>query len=149
MNLNMLNFFSYSEDEEIPNGDYWKFARMTENEIIEAWNDKEVMDLGRFINLSEIIFKIKNPNLKSKMKEQLKIIINISKDMDYISGRYPVYTEEELKQIVESLMKSILESNPTAYEIMKIDNYNIKDKKWLIEIYDKIFRSIDDEKETA
>ena len=149
MNLNMLNFFSYSEDEEIPNGDYWKFARMTENEIIEAWNDKEVMDLGRFINLSEIIFKIKNPNLKSKMKEQLKIIINISKDMDYISGRYPVYTEEELKQIVESLMKSILESNSTAYEIMKIDNYNIKDKKWLIEIYDKIFRSIDDEKETA
>lgn len=143
---NIFSFYYYFKEEELEDGDYWRFTNLNEDELKKIIDEQaEKKELG-FSYLGEIISKIQNPVLKERMLENYRKVILYTQNIEYIKNG--IFSEEEIKSMIEALLDRVIEKQDSRLQTLNIlQSFNISDVEWLIDKYDRIFCSKNKNKE--
>ena len=145
--MHSYSFFGYSEEAEKKDGDYWKFLDST---IESLEKDNIFLD-----DINQILKKIKNEDLKSKMKQKLfNLIMENSLWRLCIHSSLDLFSEEELKQIMEHEYDvTIPRYTKDEYEVKRhqgdfaslMRSFNkVSDDEWVYSMISRIINSIKD-----
>lgn len=129
--MNYLSFYNYDIKAEEPNGDYYKFVQLT---------DEELETLEGFINnICTIILQIRNNDLKERMKDR---IIKYLKGKNLINNGFSfletgLFNDDEIKALISStdylqIIKDNIQNNKhiDILEIIKM-YFLSSDTKWI------------------
>ena len=145
--MHSYSFFGYSEEAEKKDGDYWKFLDST---IESLETDNIFLD-----DINQILKKIKNEDLKSKMKQKLfNLIMENSLWRLCIHSSLDLFSEEELKQIMEHEYDVTVPRYTKDEDEVKrhqgdfaslMRSFNkVKDDEWIYSMISRIINSIKD-----
>ena len=91
MLMKMSDFWIYDEKNESPDDIYWKFVNASDDELNDLY----------FPDISDVIRKVKNVDLKEKMKNKLFYLIK-KKGILYESFCLDLFNESEKENLIES-----------------------------------------------
>ncbi|MBE6153694.1 MAG: hypothetical protein E7166_05675 [Firmicutes bacterium] len=129
----MYSFTEYNENEEKLDGDYWKFLDATTETILE--NCIYLSDISKIIN------KITNENLKVKMKQKIiDLIIENGVFFNGINNSLDMFSSDELKLFFKNefdtkITEYISDENNIRRNISDIISFidsikKVNDKEW-------------------
>jgi len=131
--MHMYSFTEYNENEEKLDGDYWKFLDATTETILE--NCIYLSDISKIIN------KITNENLKVKMKQKIiDLIIENGVFFNGINNSLDMFSSDELKLFFKNefdtkITEYISDENNIRRNISDIISFidsikKVNDKEW-------------------
>ncbi len=132
--MNRISFSRYFEEEEQPGGDYWYFADRTEEQL-----RSDVEDGFDYYSISDIIGKIKNKELKEKMKSNLKKLFLINKDIYYLIKN--TFTQNEIKELISKVIDEQVSSQTIDSNLTWLNIVDFLDVDFLVPMYEKILKS--------
>lgn len=132
--MNILSFFSYVEEEEKEDGDYWQFADRTEEQLRNDINDGV-----EYYNITDVVSRIQNKELKEKMKENVKKLFYINKETNYLKNS--IFTLDEIKELIGSVIDETIHSKSRRDSVIWLNRVDFIDVDFLVLMYTKIYKS--------